>query len=67
MGRRNEKIFFQRGHADGQQTPKIRNINNHAGTLEKYDDGNVRFSYIDDGKIIQIESPDEATINEILK
>ena len=42
-------------------------INNHAGTLEKYDDGTVRFSYIDGGKIIQIESPDEATINEILK
>ena len=35
MGRRNEKIFFQRGHADGQQTPKILNINNHAGTANR--------------------------------
>ena len=42
-------------------------INGHDGTLETYDDGRVRFSYVDGGKIIQIESPDEATVNEILK
>ena len=42
-------------------------INNHAGFLEKHPDGSITYTYIDDGKIIQIESPDEATINEILK
>ena len=42
-------------------------INGHAGSLETYNDGKVRFSYVDGGKIFQIESPDEATLSEILK
>ena len=55
-----------------QYTPDMSNaqnktINGHAGSLETYNDGKVRFSYVDGGKIFQIESPDEATLSEILK
>ena len=42
-------------------------ISSHAGFLEKHPDGTVTYTYLDSGKLIQIESPDEATINEILK
>lgn len=42
-------------------------IENHAGFLEKNTDGIVTFTYLEDGKMIQIDASDEATINEILK
>lgn len=42
-------------------------IENHAGFLEKNIDGTVTFTYLEDGKMIQIDASDEATINEILK
>lgn len=49
---------------DGAQN---KTIGGHAGVLEKNKDGTVFFSYIDDGKLIQIESPDEDTLNQIPK
>ena len=33
----------------------------------KNTDGTVTFTYLEEGKIIQIDAPDEATMNEILK
>lgn len=47
---------------DGAQN---KTIGGHAGVLEKNSDGTVFFSYIDDGKLIQIETPDEDTLNQI--
>ena len=47
--------------------PQNKTINDHAGTLEFEKDNTVVFSYIDNEKLIQINAPDEATLNEILK
>lgn len=64
-------IYLNNGELD-KYTPTTSDAQNqtisaHAGYLEKNTDGTITFTYLEEGKMIQIDAPDEATMNEILK
>jgi len=46
---------------------ETKTINGHTGAFKTQNDTTVVFTYGDNGKLIEINAPDEATLNEILK